>query len=373
MLFDRELILKTMGKRFHDRWRRSGKVNDPNPTTYFDNALNEQSVWLWLFSFLLTIIAASAAFAFIGMLPGFDSVALITFIIGGSAAWLNEKRSRKSTTISAGDSDGLLMVTGTCAIVFFPAVFHADPGFIYWSVSGMVVFAFLSWRYYSSIAICAVFTFFTYLLFMSMNKLALLSALPFASMAVFGFIYFSSEKFFLSLPLLWKPKVLVIRTLSLIMLLLSGNYYVVRVLSSVLLDHEGEIDFAYFFFAYSTLLPLAFICYSLKRKLRTELAAGIFSLAAGLVGIRQFHFLMEIEYALLISGALLFSVGYLAARLLKKPWKGIYAAHKEEDSGPDSVKHFVIGLVLRNDPSPAKEVALEGGGEFGGGGAGSKF
>jgi hypothetical protein len=204
--------------------------------------------------------------------------------------------------------------------------------------------------------------------------------LPFECMAFSFMVYYWVKKQQPKTNLrYWSNCLWVIELASLLTLYMAGNYLVVRKLNESLLDTQltdGEdIHFAFFFYAYTILVPLAYIWLGLKRKDRLFIRIGVLLVAAGVLSIRYYHSFMPIETALLLSGGALIAVAWLSIRYLKVPRNGITSKADEDISKLDTISNIAfVELAVQNQAAPPLYNPAEpGGGQFGGGGAGADF
>lgn len=371
---DRYILL--LQKKLFSTWKERSLVKAEEAPGYFKNAYKRQEAWGWGLSFFLAIVAAAGSLLFFSAFVNEFTNFTVPIVFTGVAALVYvEVRYVTSDYFSSGDIEASLLVLGGCTLALLPAITKSDYNVFYWGLTGTGIFLILTWRYLSPLTLLVAFIFLCYFIVLTVKDFISAALLPFILMILFGSFYLSTAKIFHDVSVLWKRKVLLLRVLSLIVLILAGNYFVVRSLSESLLGTEGEIRFAFLFYAYSTAFPI-FICYyGLKRQLRAELICGLLGLTAGILGIREYHSVMPIEYAFTLSGAVLLAIGYLTILALRKPMFGLSVEVDEKAGKVAQMNELVVGLVVTGkEPEAAVPNSnLEGGGEFGGGGAGSKF
>ena len=173
---------------------------------------------------------------------------------------------------------------------------------------------------------------------------------------------------------------LTLKIFSLVLGYAALNYYVVRELSAVLLGMNllpnEEIPLAPLFYAATFALPLFYIFYGLKQKDRTFFWIGLLTLSLGFATIRYYHAILQIEYAFLLGGCLLFVLVYLSIKKIKTNTVGINFS-EGKNLNPmafDAVKYLLVNANVNNTITSTNESPMEfGGGEFSGGGAGGSF
>jgi hypothetical protein len=204
--------------------------------------------------------------------------------------------------------------------------------------------------------------------------------LPFVMMLFSAGIYFCSKVILKKLKKPFYHKgVLLTNSFGLILFYLSGNYLVVRELSALLLGTEvarnSDISFALFFYAFTFLVPIAYLAYSLLKKDRIMLWIGSLALAFSIYSIRFYYAVLSLETLLTIAGILLFAFSYFAIKKLKNNATGItFQPSRFTNAKAFLNAEALIASQLGLQPETVQESLMEfGGGEFSGGGSGGKF
>jgi hypothetical protein len=152
--------------------------------------------------------------------------------------------------------------------------------------------------------------------------------LPVVIMLFSVVIYFYSKVILKKLKTAFYHKgLLLANSCGLILFYLSGNYIVVRELSVGLIDSQlapnSEIPFASFFYAFTFIVPIAYLAYSLLKKERLMLWIGSLALAFSIYTIILYHSVLLIETFLTIVGLLLFAFTFFAIKKIKNNTTGI--------------------------------------------------
>ena len=206
--------------------------------------------------------------------------------------------------------------------------------------------------------------------------------LPFESMAFSFLIYYIAGKLKGKEELhYWKNCILVIETLSLITLYLSGNYMVVRRLTEALLKtviNPGEdIHLAIFFYAFTIIAPLVYVWIGLKRKDYIFLRTGLILEISGILAIKYYHTFMPAETAMTLGGIVLILIAFAGIKYLKTPKYGItFEIYKRSsrDEALANIANIVASELVTDQLAVPKPDGVEfGGGEGGGGGAGADY
>ncbi|HWZ23540.1 MAG TPA: hypothetical protein VNW06_12845, partial [Cytophagaceae bacterium] len=177
----------------------------------------------------------------------------------------------------------------------------------------------------------------------------------------------------------WDSSLRILEILSLLLFYLAGNYFVVRTLSEVLfgldLNEGGDIPFAFFFYAYTALIPLVYVYLGLKNKNKVLLQAGLILIAVSVVTFKYYYSLGHQEVTLTIGGIVMIAVAWFSTRYLKTPKYGItYLEDKHKNAEGDfDAEALLIAQTFSTPQSEQGDATKFGGGKFGGGGAESSF
>ncbi|GGD47134.1 hypothetical protein GCM10011514_08900 [Emticicia aquatilis] len=164
----------------------------------------------------------------------------------------------------------------------------------------------------------------------------------------------------------------IIEILALASFYLGGNYLIVRE-GNALLNNLGtsvQIDYAALFYFFSTVIPIAYIIYGLRKHNRKFLLVGIGAAAFSIFTYRQYFSVLPLEWAMSIGGGLLVAFCVWAIRVLKSPKFGLTS----EAMGTNEYKNleaFIVNQAMQQPNQPNKTDF--GKGSFGGGGAGSDY
>ena len=208
------------------------------------------------------------------------------------------------------------------------------------------------------------------------------SLLPFGLMSLGAAIYYLSQwlRDNEDLGSYYFKSINVVKGFGLALFYLAGNYMVVREGRVLLLNTEimpgSDIPLAWLFYAFTVLVPVGYIYFSLIRKDRIMLWAGIFSLSFSIFTIRYYHHIIPAEWALVIGGLVLLAITWFSIHKLKGRTSGLtYEADRLSSQGEILKAEYI--LVVQNfgaKPAAVDNTGLAfGGGDFGGGGAGDSL
>ncbi|SHL81973.1 hypothetical protein [Flavobacterium saccharophilum] len=206
--------------------------------------------------------------------------------------------------------------------------------------------------------------------------------LPFAAMISAAGFYFSTKKSIHSLTeSYYYNGLLLANSFCLILFYLSCNYLVVRELSIMLLGNEilpgTDIPFAYFFYAFTLIVPIIYLVQALKTKDRIMLWISFLAIGFSIYTIRFYHSVLPIEVALTLGGVVLFAIAYFSIKKLKEKERGLTFK-------PDRINHsnallnaeaLIVASTFGMKPGvkPESSPMEFGGGGYSGGGSEGNF
>lgn len=205
--------------------------------------------------------------------------------------------------------------------------------------------------------------------------------LPFVAMLFSAVFYFFTKKKLNNLSLNYYDKgVLLANSFCLILFYLSCNYLVVRELSVMLLGnkiHPGkDIPFAFFFYAFTIIVPIVYLTQALKTKDRIMLWISFLAIAFSIYTIRFYHSVLPIEVALTLGGLVLFSIAYFSMKKLKDKESGLtFKPGRINNSNAFlNAEMLIVASQFGLKPETVDQSPMEfGGGGFSGGGSGGSF
>lgn len=359
------------------------KIEDKYPVGFYS-----PNIFIRIGLFILTCIIVSFSIGLLMLMVsdmniigkwGFSLfIGIITYIA-------LEVMVRKSNHFKSGVDDALMWISGGLLLTAF-IILQADAnsGFPY---SGISFFLCLLALYYALR--------FTDMLMTAIGFFALIATIffvwkdlfswgmatmPFLMMIVCSGIYFLSRRSVGKKTTLYYTNCLyIVQIVSLLVLYLAGNYYVVQSLSPAGegIYNSGEPDpvpFGFFFWAWTILIPFIYLGLGIKNKDVIILRTGLILVAAAAFTFRNYYHLMPIEGALSIVGIILLGICYMVMKYLKTPKHGFTYEDLEDDNFMDKLK--VESLIVSETFSgtqPQGDNTRFGGGDFGGGGASGNF
>ncbi len=205
--------------------------------------------------------------------------------------------------------------------------------------------------------------------------------LPFVAMLFSAGFYFFTKKSIDNLNEHYYYNGLLLgNSFCLILFYLSCNYLVVRELSVMLLGNEvlpgKDIPFAYFFYAFTLIVPVLYLVQALKSKDRIMLWISFLAISFSIYTIRFYHSVLPIEVALTLGGVVLFSIAYFSIKKLKEKESGLtFKPDRINNSNALlNAEALIVASAFGMKPEVKTESPMEfGGGGFSGGGSDGSF
>jgi hypothetical protein len=170
---------------------------------------------------------------------------------------------------------------------------------------------------------------------------------------------------------LWSACLDVLEGLCLITFYVSGNYFVIQVLSEAMFD-QPDVPMAFVFYAFTVVVPVAYIALGLGQRDRLLLRAGMVLLVLTVLTFQYFFSLGHPEILVTVAGAALVIFAYVVIRLLKRGnLLFTYTQDVEEPEEDQELESFVINETFAKSVQSQASVGENpfGGGQFGGGGS----
>lgn len=361
-----------------DQWRKIQEV--------FATKLYTPTIFMRILLFIVSLVGMltiMGPFALIFGDIGESGYRFLTLILGCSLLFLTDhilikgKFHYKSGVTEAGMYAGLMFI----AFALLGGESHNELVYL---LVGFLLAAFAAIRYLNLTALVVTIGFFGGILFQILMDIGGVAQalMPFIFMISFALIYWGSKELELKLSKVYlNNQIIIIQTISLILIYVAGNYFVVRELSVKLLDlsltENQNIPFAYVFCGFTALIPIAYIYWGLKHKSIMFIRVALLTLALSVITLKIYFSLGMPIVTITISGAVLIISALLFLNYFKQIRHGFTREKLLNDkwSSPDLMAFIasqtLVGQQIQgsegnNDPIP-------GGGSFGGAGAGGNW
>ncbi|RXM44600.1 hypothetical protein [Flavobacterium sp. YO64] len=205
--------------------------------------------------------------------------------------------------------------------------------------------------------------------------------LPFVAMlASAGFYLFTKNRIKSLTGWYYYNGLLLANSFCLILFYLSCNYLVVRELSFELLGVDvlpgQDIPFAFFFYAFTFIVPIVYLVQALKIKDRIMLWISFAAIGFSIFTIRFYYSVLPIEMALTFGGLVLFVIAYFSIQKLKNKEEGLtFKPDRINNSNAIlNAEALIVASTFGMKPEVKTDSPMDfGGGGFSGGGSGGSF
>lgn len=346
----------------------------------FPVGFHQSNVFVKIGLFLFTCIVASAGLGFVSLILfeifsesrfGFSVISLIYAFV---FLFFLEYFIKKNNFYRSGVDNALLYALLSAAFSAVVGFANFDlPSWIYCIIALVILLPALL-RYADPIVAFVAYLAWIALWFLLVTKYPIGKIIiPFVIMLISAITYFFID--------FWKKKEAsnyyseahdIITILTLATFYFGGNYLIVREGNALLNDLEIsiQIDFAPLFYLFSTIIPLFYVVYGLRKHDRKFLLVGIGASAFSIFTYRNYFSVLPLEWALTIIGLFLVGLCIWAIRTLKTPQLGLTS----KAIGINEYKNleaFIVNQAMQQ-PQQANKTDF-GKGDFGGGGAGNNY
>lgn len=164
----------------------------------------------------------------------------------------------------------------------------------------------------------------------------------------------------------------VVNWISIAMFYTGGNYLVVMELSQELgLADAFPVFVRIIFMILTAAIPLSYIYFGLIKRNLALLNIGLIAVALSVMTVRYYHSIMPIEYALILGGAIILGIVWLALKFWQEDKLGVTAKADEDLDSGLKIESLVLDQTFGKIDS-TNTFSGEGG-RFGGGGASGNF
>ncbi|MFH6967408.1 hypothetical protein [Flavobacterium sp. FlaQc-28] len=205
--------------------------------------------------------------------------------------------------------------------------------------------------------------------------------LPFVAMlASAGFYLFTKNRIKSLTGWYYYNGLLLANSFCLILFYLSCNYLVVRELSFELLGVDvlpgQDIPFAFFFYAFTFIVPVVYLIQALRTRDRIMLWISLAAIGFSIFTIRFYYSVLPIEVALTFGGLVMFVIAYFSIQNLKNKEEGLtFKPDRINNSNAIlNAEALIVASTFGMKPEVKTDSPMDfGGGGFSGGGSGGSF
>lgn len=242
---------------------------------------------------------------------------------------------------------------------------------------------FAAVRYLNLLTLILSVFFLGWIIFQILNDLGSTTKalIPFLFILCFALLYWISRKLQTKYPnVIFQDQFIILKSLSLFAVYISGNYFVVREISielmGITLSQGKDIPYAFLFYFFTVAMPIAYIAWGIIQKSILHLRVGLFITALSVITFKYYFSLGHPEVTITIVGATLMAVSLILFKYLKEIRNGFTREMLLQDKW--SSKNLTAIIASQSlggnqlEPNLDEDTVFKGG-EFGGGGAGSDF
>lgn len=275
--------------------------------------------------------------------------------------------------------DDMLLYVGISTMLagLYAFLNYSTDTLVYW-VFAWPFLVLGSLRYVDRLMTAAAFVCSFGIVLMLVDKIpkVALWLLPFAGMAFSAAVYVFARKGQQRNEWRhWFELLVVLELLGLVAFYASGNYYLVQQTAETIYQ-QAQPPLGGFFWVFTFGVPVAYIYSGLRHRERARLDLGLGAFGAALFTFRYYFHVLPLAWAAVAVGGFLFVVAYVSIHYLrKKRFPGYTYEPESKLSLLQEIEEQLLEQTIasQSPPVPAKPDTGFGGGQFGGGGAGSDF
>lgn len=373
------LLIKDTARQWHEKGLLSDEkwqnIRERHPPPFYSPNVFIR-IGLAVFCLILLIAAMGLAFMFVEP-NSMNGAALFSIFWGVICIFLLEIWAIQSARHFGSGIDDMLLYAGVWTIIgslWSFLDYDTDP----------LVYTGLAWpfllagsiRYADRMMTAAAYCCSLLIVLLLVHKIPKLSLylMPFAGMAFSAAAWFfarnGQERYAWRH---WHGGLAIVEWLALITFYAAGNYWVVQQAGLAFFELE-QAPLAWFFWLFTFAVPALYLFMGLRRKDRLMLDAGLGAVAAMVFTYRYYFHVMPLAWAAAIGGAILLAVSYFSIRYLRKHTTGYtYDADDKKSLLQEAEVQVIAQTVGHQTTATPAQKDIMGGGQFGGGGAGSEF
>ena len=324
------------------------------------------------------VLGAITGLLVLMFIEGEEILPVLSFIYGaGSMIVLDRVFIASKNHYKSGITEAILY--HSILFIMLGCVEFFDDSSALYALVLCAIFTFSAYRYLDLISTAGALGALAWLVFYLLYQAggAMQQVIPIVFIVLFTPLYFGFKRLRkISENEPWNNCLIAAEAICLLFIYSAGNYFVVRELSIELMNlelQEGQdIPLAFIFYGLTVLVPVLFLYFGLKNKDLVLIRVSLAVLAFSVFTFKYYFSLGHHEITLTVSGLILLSISVSLLRWLKTPQRGYTRENILNEKWANSnAQAFIISQTLGTAKAP--EVHQFGGGESGGGGAGSKF
>ncbi len=356
-------------------WFKSGQLNQEELSKgneYFKEDFYKPNWFILMGLFLFTNIAVSFTTTFflamVGILDSKIGLSIALIIVSAGSFIALEFFIKSKNLYRSGIDNALLYL----ALGFFYSsillFFDFSLPFYYYPLLLFFILIPAFIRYADPlVAIAMFFSFFVFVFLFATTFSIGKTILPFLLMSLAASVYFISKSRLISFY--FEDVQQIIKTLSLIVFYLAGNYLVVREANAVLNNNSPsvEIPFGILFWVFTFSIPFAYIYIGMQKKDRKSIIIGLLAFGFSIFTFRYYHSVLLLEWALTLGGLVLIGFSIFVLKYFKTPKFNL--SSEVSEANKFSKLESILAAQAFQANSTSNDTLKMGGGDFGGGGS----
>ena len=345
--------------------------------------LYSPTIFIKILLFILSYIGMTTVIVPIGLLfsaVGETGYRILAVILGMSLILFTEtvlivgKNHYKSGITEAGIYSGTLFIM--VGVLSFGA--NIEIGYL---IMGFIFSSIITVRYLDLLALVVSMTCFSNLLYKIIHAIGGITEvfMPFIFFFIFLLVFIACvtvEKKLTSF--VFNNHLIIAKTLSLLVIYASVNYFVVRELSvnlmGLTLAKGQDIPFSFVFYILTALLPLLYIYYGVVKRSVLFLRVGLLIFTLSVITFKYYFSLGMPVITFTVSGIILIAVSLWLMNYLKVMRKGFTRENLINDKWmSQDLSTIIISQTLGGNKLMDNKNESFGGGRSGGGGASSSW
>ena len=341
------------------------------------------TLFIKILLFILSYIGMTTVIGPIGLIfsvVGETGYRIVSVLLGFSFIWFTEKiviqgkNHYKSGVTEAGIYAG-------CAFMSFGIWGFGDQVVILYLITGLLFSAILTVRYLDLPALVAGFVFLISIIYKIIHAIGGLTEalMPFIFLVTFLLVFVACILIDRKLStFVFSSHLIIAKTLSLLIVYASVNYFVVRELSEMLmglaLDKGQDIPYAIVFYGFTALLPVLYIYYGIVKRSVLFIRVGLIITVLSAITFKYYFSLGLPVVTFTVAGIILISVSLWLMNYLKIMRNGFTRDNLINDKWlSEDVNAIIISQTLGGNKLTDTKNQSFGGGNSGGGGATSNW
>lgn len=329
--------------------------------------------------FMLTLLIGNSALSFVALLLGFSESNINIIMIAGicfSAYYLRKLIDKKNVFQNGVDYGLQYIIAGNVCYLFFDFISPEDflsAALYFFATSLFFTIMFLAyihfvWIVLSFISISTCVS----VLFLHLNPNAILF-LPFVLMAISVGVYFIAKRLFTEAHFYLHFGITCLQASCIMIFYVSCNYYLIDQIYYENYQSHPTGWVQWLFTTLTVLVPLIYIYNSLKKHNHTQLTIGLLALLASVFVIRNYYGMLPLAYALITGGIALLICVWLARKFLTEKSGFTFNKPKGDKEVMQWISFAMAQWVQVQNAASQTASQSQGGGQFGGGGAGNSY